>query len=188
MRRSIRRVRRGCQQEKGIWRRKWLNLGLLCKDGNYVNYESGHNYCGPKKFEAHLTSGVAPGVLFNPACVYHDLCYGGCWKDKGGCDSEFKNIMMKHCDGIKSDAPRKTMCRANAEAYYQALSKGLTLSARTTAQGAAVAAGPAERASRFPSNKHGPPRQSWRPMMFLPRQVERDHHTPGTRRDRTAAA
>ena len=67
---------------------------------------------------------MAPGVSFNPACVYHDLCYGSCWKDKGGCDSEFKNIMMKHCDGIKSDAPRKTMCRANAEAYYQAVSKG----------------------------------------------------------------
>jgi hypothetical protein len=105
----------------GIWNDKgWL----LCKKGIFANYDSGHNYCGPKKYESYLTSGVAPGVSFNPACVYHDVCYGQCQKDKGGCDREFKNIMMKHCDGIKNEAARKTACRANAEAYYQAVSKG----------------------------------------------------------------
>jgi hypothetical protein len=97
---------------------------LLCKTGIFADYNSGHNYCGPKKYEQYLVSGMASGVSFNPACVHHDVCYGQCQDLKNNCDTAFKNIMLKHCDGIKNESTRKTACRANAEAYYQAVSKG----------------------------------------------------------------
>ncbi|MES9976293.1 MAG: RHS repeat-associated core domain-containing protein, partial [Candidatus Thiodiazotropha sp.] len=77
--------------------------------------------CGPAGSPNNFPNGVFGQWNFEPACQYHDQCYGHCGADKGFCDEKFKEIMVWECNKI-TDPSTRQLCRNMAYSYYQAVS------------------------------------------------------------------
>ncbi|MFI0459949.1 MAG: RHS repeat-associated core domain-containing protein, partial [Candidatus Thiodiazotropha endolucinida] len=78
--------------------------------------------CGPAGSPNNFPNGMFGDWNFEPACQYHDQCYGHCGADKGYCDRAFRDIMTWECNKLGDMISRQT-CRNMANAYYQAVDR-----------------------------------------------------------------